>query len=286
MTLNFFRSRPLGPRSVFFSLVSQSCRVYGSGTIISGSVCRPKIRKYAVETGRRLKISKSLSWLLRHQGLFEGIPIRSDGYARVQDVLKHESLSNVEFMEIENVVKKDSKGRFTLTYESERTEGDHWWIRANQGHSIETADLELERISSAERIPIALHGTTEEAWKTISEQGISRMSRNHIHLAQGFAGSDHKVFSGIRKSSGILIYIDVKKALADGLKFYLSANGVVLCPGNEFGFLEPKYFERVEKVAKTLKPIEGWKEQIEMQVKAQTSSMESTEERLKSWAQR
>lgn len=87
MTLNFFRSRPLGPRSVFFSLVSQSCRVYGSGTIISGSVRRPKIRKYAVETGRRLKISKSLSWLLRHQGRFEGIPIRSDGYARVQDVV-------------------------------------------------------------------------------------------------------------------------------------------------------------------------------------------------------
>ncbi|KAJ3770672.1 hypothetical protein FB446DRAFT_743448 [Lentinula raphanica] len=42
------------------------------------------------------------------------------------------------------------------------------------------------------------------------------------------------------------MYIDIEKALADGIRFYLSTNGVVLCPGNEFGFLEPKYFQRVE----------------------------------------
>ncbi|KAJ4470165.1 phosphotransferase KptA/Tpt1, partial [Lentinula aciculospora] len=213
-----------------------------------------------------LKISKTLSWLLRHQGRFQGIQIRSDGYACVQDVLKHDSLKNVDFMDIENVVKKDSKGRFTLSFEGDRSEGEHWWIRANQGHSIETADLELERISSADKIPVALHGTTEEAWNTIctssaTSAGISRMSRNHIHLAQRFpGGDDHTVFSGmrIRKSSRILIYINVEKALAGGIKFYLSANGVVLCPGNDFGFLEPKYFKRVERVAKTLEPLQGW----------------------------
>ena len=30
-----------------------------------------------------------------------------------------------------------------------------------------------------------------------------------------------------------------------GLKFYRSANDVILCPGNEDGFLLPEYFEKI-----------------------------------------
>ena len=32
---------------------------------------------------------------------------------------------------------------------------------------------------------------------------------------------------------------------SDGFKFYWSANNVILCPGNEQGFLPPQYFEKV-----------------------------------------
>ena len=90
------------------------------------------------------------------------------------------------------------------------------------------------------------------------------MSRNHIHLAQGVPGSG--VISGIlpgglsycgnmlimppgmRKSSEILIYIDVQKAIDAGLKFYLSANGVVLSEGDDRGYIKPEFFSRVETV--------------------------------------
>lgn len=52
---------------------------------------------------------------------------------------------------------------------------------------------------------------------------------------------------GMRTSSQILIYIDVEKALADGIKFFMSANGVVLTEGNpETGVLSTKYFKKVE----------------------------------------
>lgn len=51
----------------------------------------------------------------------------------------------------------------------------------------------------------------------------------------------------MRTSSQILIYIDVEKALADGIKFFMSANGVVLTEGNpETGVLSTKYFKKVE----------------------------------------
>lgn len=64
---------------------------------------------------------------------------------------------------------------------------------------------------------------------------------------------------GIRKSSRVLIYVNVKRALADGIKFYLSLNGVILSPGNDMGYLEPKYFERVERVAiQRRQSLQGW----------------------------
>ena len=52
----------------------------------------------------------------------------------------------------------------------------------------------------------------------------------------------------MRTSSQVLIFINLEKALAAGIKFYLSSNGVVLTPGNQLGFLETKFFARVERV--------------------------------------
>ncbi|CDO69664.1 hypothetical protein BN946_scf184851.g52 [Trametes cinnabarina] len=80
------------------------------------------------------------------------------------------------------------------------------------------------------------------------------MTRNHIHLAQGLAGSG--VVSGMRNSSQILIYVDVQKAINAGIKFYISANGVVLTEGDERGFLDTRFFSRVETVDG--KPLPGW----------------------------
>jgi len=60
----------------------------------------------------------------------------------------------------------------------------------------------------------------------------------------------------MRKSSQIMIHIDVQKAIDDGLKFYLSTNGVVLSEGDENGFIAPTYFKRVEDFNRTALP--GW----------------------------
>lgn len=73
------------------------------------------------------------------------------------------------------------------------------------------------------------------------------MKRKHIHLAKGTL-DDPNIISGIRKDVQIYIFIDLAKALADGIKFYESDNGVILTPGNAEGYLEPKYFEKVIQV--------------------------------------
>lgn len=52
----------------------------------------------------------------------------------------------------------------------------------------------------------------------------------------------------MRNSSQVLIFIAVEKAMQAGIKFYLSANGVVLTEGNQYGILEPRFFDKVEIV--------------------------------------
>ena len=53
------------------------------------------------------------------------------------------------------------------------------------------------------------------------------------------------VLSGMRNTSTLLIFLDLRRALKKGLKFWLSENGVVLCPGNEKGVVPVECFERV-----------------------------------------
>jgi 2'-phosphotransferase len=51
----------------------------------------------------------------------------------------------------------------------------------------------------------------------------------------------------MRNSSSILIFIDLKKALGGGLKFWKSANGVILSDGNDQGIIPADFFLRVEE---------------------------------------
>lgn len=139
-------------------------------------------------------------------------------------------------------------------------------IRANQGHSIkvDTEGLLIPITQEAGNIPeTVVHGTDDRAWSLILKSGgLRRMGRNHIHFASGlptgFKALDSStdpttgekesapVISGMRKNSSILIYIDINAALAAGIKFFVSENGVILTEGNDEGFLSYEFFKRVE----------------------------------------
>jgi 2'-phosphotransferase len=85
-----------------------------------------------------------------------------------------------------------------------------------------------------------VHGTTAKAVNLIMQNGLSRMSRSHIHFA-----ASNKAISGFRTSSEFLIHIDMAKAMADGIQFYKSTNGVILTPGDSDGKLDPKYITHI-----------------------------------------
>ncbi|KAJ7212089.1 KptA family-domain-containing protein [Mycena pura] len=212
----------------------------------------------------RDRLSKTLSWILRHGALSEGLVVRSDGFVKVVDLLANPRLESLDLDALQEIVKTDSKQRYALILEGgAEPESATWWIKANQGHTIKAPSvvLDLQPILSVSDIPtgVAIHGTTRKAWESISylalaTQGLSKMARNHIHLAQGIVGEN--VMSGMRKSSQILIFIDVQRAIDDGVNFFLSSNGVILTEGNEQGILGTKYFARVETSNRVSVP--GW----------------------------
>lgn len=72
------------------------------------------------------------------------------------------------------------------------------------------------------------------------------MSRQHIHLAPALDLSEHHITP--RPSSTLLIYLDLGKVLQAGIPVYVSANGVILTPGNEDGIIAKDFWRLAEKV--------------------------------------
>lgn len=195
-----------------------------------------------------IKLSKLLSWLLRHGLVQEGIPVEPDGYVKLDLVLSHRKFTKYKLRDIQQVVDENEKKRFSLIQRK-----GIYFIRANQGHSLEVGKkLKEEEIlrSILTPLPLVVHGTTHQNYEKIRESGLKKMNRTHIH----FAISDdfvegNKQQSGIRSNCQILIYLDMEKALQDGIKFFLSENKVVLSPGvGEEGVILPKYFKKVVKL--------------------------------------
>lgn len=190
---------------------------------------------------RLIKIGKTLSWILRHTATDFGLDITDDGYILLNDILEFKQLKDVSIDDIKNVVNNNDKQRFSL----KEIDGC-LYIRAKQGHnnkmsSIIKVDKLLKIIDKP--FPVCVHGTTNEAWKIIKKEGLNKMARMHIHFAIG-VNNEKEVISGYRNNSEVLIYLDMEKAMNDGIIFYLSDNDVILTEGNN-GILDPKYFRNV-----------------------------------------
>ena len=201
------------------------------------------IRRRPEANSSKVRLSKSLAWLLRHNAESEGFTFLEGGYLPVEEVLKHRRFAGFTLADVEEVVRDNDKQRFAVTV----GEDGRLLIRANQGHSISNVSVDMEEITSPDEATKVIHGTNFKAWNEIQKKGLSRMKRNHIHFAAGEPGSEG-VISGMRGSAQVNIYIDLHKAMADGLKFFRSSNNVILSPGDESGVITPEYFKQVKNV--------------------------------------
>lgn len=218
---------------------------------------------------RATQVSKKMSWLLRHGAEEEGLSFLEGGFLNVTDVLSNRKFKSmkVTFPEIQEVVAADEKQRYTMKpkpdVDANSDKPEDFLIRANQGHSVKIEDDGLLKTITKDDMPAsAVHGTTHAAWSLIvASGGLKPMNRNHVHFASGLpagfksvveadGGDDATtaapVISGMRKTSTILIFLDLAKAMDSGLVFGLSDNGVVLTEGNRDGLVPLEFFKRVE----------------------------------------
>ncbi|XP_072102160.1 tRNA 2'-phosphotransferase 1-like isoform X3 [Mobula birostris] len=181
--------------------------------------------------------------------MLPGLDDLSYGFLPVDAILRHPQFRRYTVQDVQRVVDTNDKRRFTL--HTDPATGS-LKIRANQGHTLQVEELELTPISlGGGNLPAqAVHGTYLRHWPLIKAQGLRRQSRQHIHLAPGLP-EDDSIISGMRSSCELAIFVELEKALNDGIPFYLSTNQVILTPGNEDGVLPPKYFQKVLQLKPT-----------------------------------
>ncbi|WP_431164973.1 RNA 2'-phosphotransferase [Tenacibaculum halocynthiae] len=163
------------------------------------------------------RISKFLSLLLRHQPEKIGLQLDSNGWATVEELLQKSRKHGVRFTidELEGVVVNNDKKRFTFN-------DDKTKIRANQGHSLKTIDLELKPVQPPEFL---YHGTVAKFMNAIHDKGLQKMSRQHVHLSTEI---ETAMKVGSRRGKPIILTVKSGEMQSEGYEFYLSENNVWL----------------------------------------------------------
>lgn len=91
-----------------------------------------------------------------------------------------------------------------------------------------------------------IHGTYKKYIQEIMQLGLSKMKRTNIHMAADLPG-ESGVISGMRTTCEVVIDININQAVIGGqLPFFISNNGVILCPGEgDEGRIYPQFFRSV-----------------------------------------
>lgn len=168
---------------------------------------------------------KDLAFLLRHdKDAFDSGLIDIHGWRQVNELVKHHGFTKTL---LDEIVETNNKQRFEYDEHKMR-------IRARQGHSI-PVEVELTEVTD---IDILWHGTSNRFIDSIYREGLKPQSRLHVHLSKDLdtarkVGSRHG-------GKTCVIKINTKQMLEDGLKIWISNNGVYLTKK-----VDPKYFLEV-----------------------------------------
>ena len=170
------------------------------------------------------KLSKFISLILRHKPEEVGITLDEHGWAKVNDLINgiNNSGRKIDKDVLEEIIRTDNKQRYSFNEDKTK-------IRANQGHSIPVV-IDFKELEPPDTL---YHGTATKSIEGMQAQGIKPMSRLYVHLSKDFETAKQV---GSRHGECVVLVINAKKMYKDGIKFYLSENGVWLTES-----VDPKY---------------------------------------------
>ncbi len=179
---------------------------------------------------KRVKLSKFLSYILRHNPRSINLTLDAGGWCSIKSIIRAAQSKSRCFTaeDIFEVVTTNDKQRFALN-------ADKTKIRANQGHSL-PVDLGL---TSQKPPDFLFHGTAEKYLDSIRERGLITKKRRFVHLSTDY---ETAVKVGRRHGKPIVLRIDAGKMHRDDFRFYLSENGIWLVSA-----VPETYFEILKK---------------------------------------
>ena len=166
------------------------------------------------------KKSRYLAKLLRHDP--EDLVLDKLGWVDTSDVCAKLDISQTD---LELIVSTNDKKRFE--FDTTKTK-----IRASQGHSLDHLEV-WKDWDSYTPMDDLYHGTADKSINSILRSGLKPISRTHVHLSQD---KDTAIKVGSRHGDVVLLLVDAVQMYNDGIKFYKSANGVILVD-----FVAPEY---------------------------------------------
>ena len=170
-----------------------------------------------------VRVSKRLSYVLRHHTDSVGLTLDEHGWVAVDDLLAALRLTRAE---LEEVVARNDKQRFALDRTGTR-------IRASQGHSV-PVDL-----GHAPAVPpdVLFHGTVERFLTSILTEGLRPGNRHAVHLS---ADRETAERVGARRGRPVVLQVDAAAMAREGVVFTRSDNGVWLVDA-----VPPRYLTRL-----------------------------------------
>jgi len=160
------------------------------------------------------RISRFLSWALRHNPEDAGITLDNAGWANVTDVLHALQLRwrHLNLADLQQVVAEDEKGRFSFSEDGRR-------IRATYAHSL-TIDQRLPPAIPPDEL---YHGTATQSLNQIKQSGLLRQRRQFVHLTADISTA---LSIGGRHGTPVAIPIDAAAMSANGHVFYHGAGSI------------------------------------------------------------
>ncbi|WDI41896.1 RNA 2'-phosphotransferase [Bremerella sp. P1] len=157
------------------------------------------------------RISKKMSYILRHQPDSVGLTLAPGGWVAIDDLLGALKISKEV---LDEVVFTNDKQRFEYSE-------DAMQIRARQGHSTQV-DLQYEAATPPD---LLFHGTATRFLESIFEKGLIKGQRHHVHLS---INRETMIAVGRRHGKPVVLEVNAQQMVADGYQFFVTGNHVWL----------------------------------------------------------
>ncbi len=165
---------------------------------------------------RDVKLSKFLSYVLRHHPQKYGLELEPGGWVKQDELIAAARRAGfaITLERLQELIERSEKPRFSLSADGRR-------IRANYGHSV-PVELNLVPEPPPERL---YHGTAAHFLESIRRQGLLSRNRQFVHLSET---PETALQAGRRHGRPVILTIRAGQMHQRGHGFYHPVEGIWL----------------------------------------------------------